>query len=120
MNTKADFDFEVEKQKKRILKGITFDIDLEFDNALHINQWKNKEDKGIYTNDAYDEVLVLERLKEIYTQIYEDMSSGDIHKQNIDYSCKNCKYLHFCQYSGDEIKLKTIYKKDSKLRKTSV
>ena len=118
LTTKAGFNFEEEKQKKRQLKGITFDIDVDFDNASHINQWKNTEAKGLYTTNAYDEVLVLERLKEIYTQIYEDMSSGDIHKQNIDHSCEYCPYLHFCQYSGDEVKLKNITTKNSKLRKS--
>lgn len=118
LSTSEKFNEDETRLKKRLLKGVTFDIDPSFDNdANHINQWKQSEKEGIYTRDAFDASLVLAQLREIYTKIYDDISQGDIHKQNIDNSCKYCDYKHFCQFSGDELKVKKISKKDSKMRK---
>ncbi len=120
LNTKEGFNEETERQNKRQLKGIIFNAESAFDDdALHINQLKIKQEV-VYTLDAFDEHKVIEQLKEIYTKLYEDLSRGDIHKQNIDHSCQYCDYQHFCQFSGDEIKLKRISKKDSKIRKELV
>ncbi len=99
-------DWKLSRLKNHRLKGWTFgdptslDIHGNFISSLSVKENKVK----VQTASAYDFDLIKETLKQLYADLAQRLSEGDISKSCLEHACDYCDYRDFCQFHGEPIK----------------
>jgi len=91
--------------KNHKMKGMTFDnakdLDINGEHITHIRK-KTEGDSYVLEKDRYNIDTLNDVLRELYTYLYEKLSSGTIGKDPVSGACTYCDYKGLCQYHKDQ------------------
>ena len=96
----SDADYKAESIKARQWEGYTFsDVQNQDEEALYIKGLKLKEGRVDGKTVQFD--LLKKALFELYTQLYTELSEGNIAKDCVEGACEYCDYKAICQFRGE-------------------
>ncbi|KAF0222318.1 MAG: hypothetical protein FD179_1948 [Erysipelotrichaceae bacterium] len=108
---------EIWKKGRRFNGWMTSDpAPVDFDGTHHTNLAKKEDLSYTFTGGLFKAEAIEQKMKELYSQLIDDLSEGNIGKQNKANSCRYCDYRSFCQFKGSVTKSPKITKETTVLR----
>ena len=96
----TDDDHQADYIESRQWEGYTFDdVENQDEQARFIKGFKRKGDK-LETKTVQFELL-RQALYELYAQLYDELSCGNIAKDCVEGACEYCDYKAICQFKGE-------------------
>lgn len=93
-------DYQTDYIKSRQWEGYTFsDVEKHDEQGRFIKGFKRKGDT-VETKMVQFELLK-QALFELYTQLYDELSTGNIAKDCVEKACEYCDYKAICQFKGE-------------------